>query len=432
MTGVLGGIIGSMKGATAPNTPPTSLSAVASSTSVAISFTAPSNDGGSPITNYEYSFNNSSWTALNPADAISPITISGLSGYVSYNVYLRAVNIVGSGPASSVVSFTTFAAPTATINTTTNFTDNRGTFNATVSANGSSTTVYFQYNTTNNFAAYTQLTAGTVTTQSAGVSYTQTGLATSGTTVNGGGVTHYVRVVAVNAAGTTTSGVTSFNTWGARQANYTTAGTHTPVIPTVAGVVPTALIQIALVGGGGAGGYIGGGGGAGGVVLRYNVAFSGTSGQLSLYVGNGGVGNTSGNGPSGENTYFHGTNVPFYGAGGGEGGYISARGGNVGSGDNPAYAGGAVYATTGKNAVTYCGGGAGTEGAGAAASGSGPGNGGAGNGIFGTSGGAGGSVLLKASRGQPTGVGAGGDGNTVNIAGGNGTSGGIYIIYYGP
>ncbi len=94
-------------GSAAPQTAPTSLSAIPTSTNVAISFTAPSNDGGSPITNYEYSFNNSTWTALSPAEAVSPVTVSGLSANTSYSIYLRAVNVVGSGPASSAVSFTT-------------------------------------------------------------------------------------------------------------------------------------------------------------------------------------------------------------------------------------------------------------------------------------------------------------------------------------
>lgn len=96
-------------GVSAPQTAPTSLSAIPTSSNVAISFTAPTNDGGSAITNYEYSFNNSTWTALSPADAVTPITVSGLSSNTSYTVYLRAVNIVGSGLASSGVGFTTSA-----------------------------------------------------------------------------------------------------------------------------------------------------------------------------------------------------------------------------------------------------------------------------------------------------------------------------------
>jgi len=92
-----------------PQTAPTSLSAIPTVTNVAISFTPPSNDGGSAITNYEYSFNNSTWTALSPADSTSPVTISGLTESTAYTIYLRAVNIVGSGPASSGLSVTTLA-----------------------------------------------------------------------------------------------------------------------------------------------------------------------------------------------------------------------------------------------------------------------------------------------------------------------------------
>ena len=101
-------------GVSAPQSAPTSLSAIPTNTNVAISFTAPTNDGGSPITNYEYSFNNSTWTALSPADAVSPVTVSGLTQNTSYTVYLRGVNIVSSGPGSTGVTFTTAGVPTGT------------------------------------------------------------------------------------------------------------------------------------------------------------------------------------------------------------------------------------------------------------------------------------------------------------------------------
>jgi hypothetical protein len=93
--------------ASAPVNAPTSLSAVASTTSVAISFTAPTNDGGAAITNYQYNVNGGSFIALSPADATSPVTISGLTSNTSTTITLRAVNIVGAGPASAGVTFTT-------------------------------------------------------------------------------------------------------------------------------------------------------------------------------------------------------------------------------------------------------------------------------------------------------------------------------------
>lgn len=91
---------------------PTSLSATPSSTSVSISFT-PGAQGGSAITNYQYALSTNggssygSFTALDPADATSPITISGLSQGTAYYVKLKAVNTDGAGTESSAVSFTT-------------------------------------------------------------------------------------------------------------------------------------------------------------------------------------------------------------------------------------------------------------------------------------------------------------------------------------
>jgi hypothetical protein len=96
--------------ATTPSAP-TSLSATAGDGEASISFTAGS-DGGSGITNYEYSTNGSSWTALSPADVTSPVTIVGLTNGVTYTIYLRAVNAVGSGASSSGVSVTPVSAST--------------------------------------------------------------------------------------------------------------------------------------------------------------------------------------------------------------------------------------------------------------------------------------------------------------------------------
>ena len=132
--------------ASEPVNAPTSLSAIPTDTNVAISFTAPTNDGGTAITNYEYSFNNSTWTALSPADAISPITVSGLTQNTAYSVYLRAVNVVGSGPASSAVTFTTAGVPTGTTTiSSVSVTDTVATVNFSTTAGGSAITGYDYY-----------------------------------------------------------------------------------------------------------------------------------------------------------------------------------------------------------------------------------------------------------------------------------------------
>jgi len=94
---------------------PTSLSATPSTTSVSIAFTAGA-DGGSAITNYQYALSTNagssygSFTALDPVDAATPITITGLSEGTAYYLKLKAVTAFGAGAESAAVSFTTFAS----------------------------------------------------------------------------------------------------------------------------------------------------------------------------------------------------------------------------------------------------------------------------------------------------------------------------------
>ena len=81
---------------------PTNLVATGINTGGMIQFTAPANDGGSAITNYEYSTDNgATWVTPSPAVTTSPLIISsGLTNCTSYQVKIRAVNAVGSGTAS--------------------------------------------------------------------------------------------------------------------------------------------------------------------------------------------------------------------------------------------------------------------------------------------------------------------------------------------
>ena len=97
--------------ATAPAAP-TSLSVTPGDQQLSIAFTAAS-DGGAAITNFEYSFNNSTWTAFSPAGTTSPVVITGLTNGTAYTVYLRAVNSVGAGTASIGASGTPRTTPGA-------------------------------------------------------------------------------------------------------------------------------------------------------------------------------------------------------------------------------------------------------------------------------------------------------------------------------
>ncbi len=91
---------------------PTSLSATPSGTSVSIAFT-PGADGGSAITNYQYTISTnggstySSFVPLNPEDSTSPISIIGLTETTAYLIKLKAVSAFGAGAESAAVSFTT-------------------------------------------------------------------------------------------------------------------------------------------------------------------------------------------------------------------------------------------------------------------------------------------------------------------------------------
>lgn len=89
--------------ASTPNSP--NLNSVsAGDKRLTVAFTAGS-DGGSAITDYEYSLNGGSY--ISAGTTSSPFTITGLNGRTSYSVTLKARNSVGLGTASSTLSATT-------------------------------------------------------------------------------------------------------------------------------------------------------------------------------------------------------------------------------------------------------------------------------------------------------------------------------------
>ncbi|KAI9550012.1 hypothetical protein GHT06_003279 [Daphnia sinensis] len=106
---------------------PTITSISPAETSLTVNFTAPTSDGGAPITNYEYTTDGgTTWTAFSPAVTSSPVTITGLTKGTDYIVKLRAVNEIGSGAASNSVSSTT-QDPTCSTFAATDFQTNGGT-----------------------------------------------------------------------------------------------------------------------------------------------------------------------------------------------------------------------------------------------------------------------------------------------------------------
>jgi hypothetical protein len=91
---------------------PTIGTASAGDASISLTFTAPTDNGGTPITNYQWSTDGSTYTALSPASTTSPVTIPGLTNGTAYTVRLKAVNANGvsaaSGASNSVTPLSAF------------------------------------------------------------------------------------------------------------------------------------------------------------------------------------------------------------------------------------------------------------------------------------------------------------------------------------
>lgn len=80
--------------------PPTSVTGVPGDGQIAISWTAPLSDGGSPITDYliEVSTNGTSWTVVpHTASTATTITATGLVNGTPYSLRVAAINAVGTG-----------------------------------------------------------------------------------------------------------------------------------------------------------------------------------------------------------------------------------------------------------------------------------------------------------------------------------------------
>jgi hypothetical protein len=176
---------------------PTSLTVTAGNTQLTANFTAPGNNGGSAITNYEYSTNGgSSFTAVNPASTSTSIVITGLANGTPYNVQVRAVNAAGSGTATASVSGTPRTSPTVTTGASSSVGANGATLAGNITATGgaNATSRGFEYSTNNGFATGTGTQSSTAGDFSTGAfTNTVSGLASA--------TTYYYRAFASNTAG---------------------------------------------------------------------------------------------------------------------------------------------------------------------------------------------------------------------------------------
>jgi len=96
--------------ATAPAAP-TITNITPTDTTASVTFSAGS-DGGSPITGYQYTLDGTTWITAPGGVTTSPFSITGLTPQTQYNIRIRAVNSVGPGAQSNVVSTTTTGSPT--------------------------------------------------------------------------------------------------------------------------------------------------------------------------------------------------------------------------------------------------------------------------------------------------------------------------------
>ena len=96
---------------------------------MALAWTAPTDNGGAAITEYQYRFTTGStaggtWTDTN--STATSVTISSLTAETEYTFQVRAVNSVGNSPASSAVTESTTAASTTEVGDEIHIADNTG------------------------------------------------------------------------------------------------------------------------------------------------------------------------------------------------------------------------------------------------------------------------------------------------------------------
>ena len=364
---------------TVPTGAPTSLALVSATAGTAtISFT-PGGDGGSSIINYQYALSTdggatfSEYTALNPADATSPITITGLTIDTAHQVKLKAVNALGTGGSeSSALSFTTTGMP----------------IDALVVGGGGAAGTYSGGGG-----------GGEVLTITRNISPGTYPIVIG---AGGAGTSAGAYTTARNGVSTTVFSETAKPGGGARSSDDRT-------VP-VSGILPT--YTVVANGGGG------------------SSRASGYFGSLGTSVGSG-VTRYGGNRGGQDNEDNQAPNYPG-GGGGGAGASVTGNSGSSnatagGIGVLSAINGSSLYWGAGGGGCTYYGGSGANGGNGGGGAGSGGGGGGTGG--AGLNAGGNGSTGAGGSGGQNTGGGGGGGRGETSSAGGGGGSGIVVVRY---
>ena len=188
-------------GGTTPGAP-TALVSTKGNGQISVAFTAPSFDGGLPITTYQYALSTDSyatWTTRSAGTTASPLVITGLTNGTSYGVKLRAVNSLGNGVTSDAAT----AVTPSTVPNAPTITSSPSNINGqvTVSWNALANTGSPRPDGGSNITSYT-LQHSASSTFASGV-VTVTGIASTSHTVSSleNGTTRYFKVLGVNLNG---------------------------------------------------------------------------------------------------------------------------------------------------------------------------------------------------------------------------------------
>jgi hypothetical protein len=89
---------------------PTNLLGTSGNQSIALTWTTPSNDGGSSITAYSIQYklsSDSTFTTINTLTTSTNYTITSLTNGLTYNIQIATINSNGTGPYTSFISIIT-------------------------------------------------------------------------------------------------------------------------------------------------------------------------------------------------------------------------------------------------------------------------------------------------------------------------------------
>jgi hypothetical protein len=178
---------------------PTIGSIASANEALSVPFTLGDN-GGTPITNIEYSIDGgASWITRSPESTYSPLLIQNLTNGQSYDVAVRAINSIGHSVGSAVVSATPKTVPSAInlpLNTNVTPSNESLTVNFTAPSNGGSAITRYEYSTDRGQTWRTRTDSGLLTT-----SMQITKLSSDGTTTLTNGQEYCIQLRAVNVVG---------------------------------------------------------------------------------------------------------------------------------------------------------------------------------------------------------------------------------------